>query len=751
MKRSIRRSIRATRFGEVRYSVDLAPGVVRTYTRAHLDVSPQGAFVPQPAAAGSRATADSGDEPVDFRASDARAGVAWRRVRHARIAVIEPGLDGRPQRELVISTRHQTHHFRVYASELSALASILAAQGPAHRAPVARAGRVVVQAPLAAARISAAVSARALASARAAVSARAATAVAGRRGRHGQGALARILTVGAGVVIAAAGAGGIGGLVAPRSPAAGAAAQGAVSYPALPSAIALVDQRDHGGLHLAPATAPPLPTPPVLAQGAPLGPHEIFGFAPYWTLPGSAGFNLSSLTTLAYFGVGVNPNGTLDQADSGWNGFESQDLADLITRAHLAGDRVVLTVENFDQGALNQLASDPAVPGRLAAELTSALQAKNLDGVNFDFEGTGPQDRTGLTHLIATVSTLLHGVDPHWQVTVDTYASSAGDPSGFYDIGALAPSVDGFFVMAYDMGSRSVPSPTAPLTGPSFNDVQAVEQYLAVAPASKIILGVPYYGYDWATANGFPGAAVQGGPTPMSYAQIVQLNAPTYWDPTSDTPWSSYQVNGQWHQVFFDDPTSLALKADLANFFHLRGLGIWALGMDGNDPAMMAALLGNAAPYKNLPTGPTLGNVTTTTVPTTTTTVPTTTTTTGPLQFTYTGTWGSTPVTLTPVPGYAPPQLATASTYEGPLTHFATDNPAEVCLENQSTLDVFLDNRYPGRYIVYDYRPPARCANEAFSFPIPSAANGGVGTPAGSGTTSTVATADLRNPGSPAP
>ena len=50
----------------------------------------------------------------------------------------------------------------------------------------------------------------------------------------------------------------------------------------------------------------------------------------------------------------MNPNGTLDESGSGWNGFQSQDLANLISRAHAAGERVVLTVTDFDQGSLER-------------------------------------------------------------------------------------------------------------------------------------------------------------------------------------------------------------------------------------------------------------------------------------------------------------------------------------------------------------------------------------------------------------
>ena len=71
--------------------------------------------------------------------------------------------------------------------------------------------------------------------------------------------------------------------------------------------------------------------------------------------------------------------------------------------------------------------------------------------MNFDFEGEGSGDQAGLTNLITSVAGSLRAADPHWQITMDTYASSAGDPGGFYNIPALAPAVDAFFVMDYEL------------------------------------------------------------------------------------------------------------------------------------------------------------------------------------------------------------------------------------------------------------------------------------------------------------
>ncbi len=471
------------------------------------------------------------------------------------------------------------------------------------------------------------------------------------------------------------------------------------------------------------AAAAPAPAPPSLAGSPALHAHEIFGFAPYWTLPEAAGFDVADLTTLAYFSLDVNGNGSIQNSGSGWTGYQSQDLADLITRSHAAGARVVLTVTCFGQAALNELTSDPASATRLASSLVPLIAAKNLDGVNFDFEGEGNADQAGLDSLIAQVSAAVKSANPHWQVTMDTYASSAGDPGGFYDIAGLAKSVDAFFVMAYDMNATT-PSPTAALTGSGFTDLEALQEYTKVVPPSKVILGVPYYGYDWPTAGPGLGAAATGGPSPLSYAQIAKAKHPVYWDATTQTAWTSYQVGSQWHQTWYDDATSLALKAELADFFHVAGVGVWALGMDGNDPTMLAALLGRAPVVKNFVAGPG-----TKPAPGTSST----TTTTGPsgAAYSYSGVWDQSPVTLTAVVPASLPDNGEAVP-AGVLSGFTTDDPRASCLMAGGILEVSELVGEPGVFLVTAPTPPD-CAGGSWIFTPTTAAGGGSGAGGGGG------------------
>jgi di-N-acetylchitobiase len=497
--------------------------------------------------------------------------------------------------------------------------------------------------------------------------------------------------------------------------------------------------RSYAGLRrpfvLPAATAPPAPAPPSLAAGPPIGPHEIFGFLPYWTLPTASGVNVSGYTTLSYFSVDVNSDGSIVQGGPGWIGYQSQALADLVTRAHGAGDRVVLTATCFGQAVLDKLATDPNAPTVLATSLVQLVSAKNLDGVNIDFEGKGSQDQAGLDHLVATVSAALRQANPHWQLTMDTYASAAGDRGGFYDIAGLNPSVDAFFVMAYDMNNPNTPSPTAPLTGAGFTDLDAVQQYASVVPPSKVILGVPYYGYDWPTAGPGMGDPATGPPSPMSYAAITAMGAHIYWDPVTETPWTSYQVGNQWHQTWFDDPTSLTLKARLANTYHIGGLGIWALGMEGRAPAMLAALLGNAPVVKDAlpgppatvpngapktpsapsapsapntpsaPNAPSTPGAPSTPSPPTTTTTPT---------FHYTAIWNGAHVTLVPIAATAVLQ-AGALQSAGQLTNFTTDDPGRECLASSPPLNVESIVSTPGIYLV-SALTPTDCTQGSWEF-----------------------------------
>src|SRR4029078_6745031 len=63
-------------------------------------------------------------------------------------------------------------------------------------------------------------------------------------------------------------------------------------------------------------------------------PYEVFGFAPYWNLGKLDNVDFNTLTTLAYFGVPLNGDGTIDKDDIGYQKLETDQANALFQRAH---------------------------------------------------------------------------------------------------------------------------------------------------------------------------------------------------------------------------------------------------------------------------------------------------------------------------------------------------------------------------------------------------------------------------------
>jgi len=129
------------------------------------------------------------------------------------------------------------------------------------------------------------------------------------------------------------------------------------------------------------------------------------------------------------------PNGTLDHPDPGGTGTRSQDLVNLVTRAHAAGDRVVLTVTCFDRARWTGSRRIRMRAAKLSAALIAAVQAKSLGRGELRLRRTGECGPGRTDQPGHRGSNALHATDPHWQVSMAVYASAAGDPGGFTDVG----------------------------------------------------------------------------------------------------------------------------------------------------------------------------------------------------------------------------------------------------------------------------------------------------------------------------
>ncbi len=339
----------------------------------------------------------------------------------------------------------------------------------------------------------------------------------------------------------------------------------------------------------------------------PLGSHEVVGFVPYYELGSLSGTHLAAFTYLVYYALQVRADATIveSNASGGWTSLQDGQVSGLLTTGRAEGDRVLLSVFADRQAVLQGLCSHPVAAGRrLADSLAPLLSSYGFAGVDLDLEGRNASDRSGFTAFVTALSARLLAIDPSWNLMLNVFPQSAEYAGGLFDLSALAPSVNELFVMAYDMNSTEVPSPDAPLFGSALSDVAALATYSAEGLAAKVILGVPFYGYDFPALGPLVGEPANGQPYAVTYDDIVASIADNghkpRWDPSSDTPFIAFKRAGRWHQTWFDDPASIALKVALAAQFHVAGVGAWEIGMAEGQPQMIAVLAGGS-PVVKLP------------------------------------------------------------------------------------------------------------------------------------------------------
>ena len=138
--------------------------------------------------------------------------------------------------------------------------------------------------------------------------------------------------------------------------------------------------------------------------------------------------------------------------------------------------------------------------------------------------------------------------------------------------------------------------PVSPLGGYFYDIEYSIDDYIQKTNGQidKIILGLPYYGYDWSVVdNSINSQAISYG-IARTYASAYTLSEDygSNWDDTSNAVWIPYQDNG-WQQCWYDDSLSLSNKYQFVKNNNLQGVGIWALGYDDNSPALWGALESN--------------------------------------------------------------------------------------------------------------------------------------------------------------
>jgi spore germination protein YaaH len=319
--------------------------------------------------------------------------------------------------------------------------------------------------------------------------------------------------------------------------------------------------------------------------------RTVYGYYPYWVDEFDR-VRWDLLTHIAYFSVEISPEGELTSMH-GW------PSAAFVQTAHDHGAIVDLCFTLFSGTGIRTLTCDPTNSATAITNMIDAMEAGGADGVNLDFEGLLSGTRDCFTNFVRSLREELTARG-HPAATI-SMAAPAVDWTDSFDLPELAKDTDVFFIMGYGYhwGGSSQAGPVGqfrvtPEWRPhiSISMQRTLAFYTAQIPAdarSVIVWGAPHYGYDWATSSDQLHANTIGDDHSVTYAAarraIAQGNL-RRWDEGSQNPWYAYQDAGGFRQAWYEDEESLAAKYQLALEQGIGGVGMWALGYDGEYPEL---------------------------------------------------------------------------------------------------------------------------------------------------------------------
>jgi len=231
----------------------------------------------------------------------------------------------------------------------------------------------------------------------------------------------------------------------------------------------------------------------------------------------------------------------------------------------------------------------------LKGNLAPGISVPGLfDGIDVDWEYPHAPDAENYLALLTEFRRQLDALRPGLLLTIAVGASPrmyAGT-----DFTAVSKLVDQIGLMTYDFNGPWS-STTGFISPLRLNDHEggtvdhSVQAYLAAGVSNtKLLVGLPFYGYGWRQVeeenNGLfqEGLAIRGDRPYRTIAEIVPQST-VYRDPASQAPWL-FDGDIFWT---YEDPVSIRHKSEYITQQHLGGFMIWELGEDTSNAALLHA------------------------------------------------------------------------------------------------------------------------------------------------------------------
>lgn len=334
-------------------------------------------------------------------------------------------------------------------------------------------------------------------------------------------------------------------------------------------------------------------------------PKIVYGYVPYWNLLSAT--PSAALTDVAYFSLTIGAQGEIVESangelDMGLRRMQAESFTDWLAERAAAQQKVHITFTMLSNDDITAFLASQTAQERAVQNITQVLASYPYSGVNLDVEYAGsatPAQRQAYAAFVGRVRQAMQEQAPGASLTVAIFGS-AGSRQLLWDLAALEPNVDHFIMMAYDyhVRSSSVAGPVAPIFGKQngkWQDdiVTNLRDILLDVPSQKVLLGIPFYGYEWTTtapralANTYPRSGLTA-----TYERVIQLlqdpsqSVATYWDEEALSPYLIYRDGSDTQIIYYEDARSLSYKLDLVRQVDLGGVAIWAVGYEGENPEL---------------------------------------------------------------------------------------------------------------------------------------------------------------------
>ncbi len=305
----------------------------------------------------------------------------------------------------------------------------------------------------------------------------------------------------------------------------------------------------------------------------------VFGWHPYWAGSDYLNYQWSYLSDLAYFAYEV------DYTNGGAVSLHNWQSSAVVDSAKSNNVRVHLTATLF--GNHDAFFSNYTARENLIDNLITQVISRNAQGINIDFEGMGADNRDDFTEFIQNLSNELKSQVPDAMLSICLYAV---DWSNVFDIENLEPYIDLYTIMGYDYyySGSSKAGPTGQLYKfDTFNYTQSrtISYYLHKGAARhKLVLGIPYFGFEWQTENLSVPSNTIGSGDAITFEQVKNNSSGNYSnsqiEPNCLGKYYAYSDNGNNYQAWIEDSKTMKYSYKMVNQQDIGGIAIWALSYD---------------------------------------------------------------------------------------------------------------------------------------------------------------------------